>query len=134
MEVARVTARLKRTRSQVRSLRLLAKQQNQTIKRLERRFRELRGMVLGLHSARVSGEGAAHFSPKGVYALRSQLGMTRVRFAQALGVSPGSIFGWEHGRSLPRGRNIMRLQELQRCNRQATPKHRARRPSRRRAR
>jgi DNA-binding transcriptional regulator YiaG len=27
--------------------------------------------------------------------------MSRVRFAKLLGVSPGSIFGWEKGRTVP---------------------------------
>jgi hypothetical protein len=38
--------------------------------------------------------------------------MPRIEFAKLLGVSPGSIFGWETGRTLPRGRSVARLREV----------------------
>jgi DNA-binding transcriptional regulator YiaG len=38
--------------------------------------------------------------------------MPRVEFAKLLGVSPGSIFGWETGRTLPRGRSVARLRDV----------------------
>jgi hypothetical protein len=37
--------------------------------------------------------------------------MTRVQFAKLLEVSPGSIFGWETGRTTPRGRSRTRIVE-----------------------
>ncbi len=38
--------------------------------------------------------------------------MTREQFARLLGVSPGSIFGWETGRTTPRGRSAARFLEV----------------------
>jgi hypothetical protein len=38
--------------------------------------------------------------------------MPRIAFAKLVGVSPGSIFGWETGRTLPRGRSVARLREV----------------------
>ncbi len=40
--------------------------------------------------------------------------MTRVEFAQQLEVSPGSIFGWETGRTVPRGQNAAKILEMAR--------------------
>jgi hypothetical protein len=40
--------------------------------------------------------------------------MTRLEFAKLLAVSPGSIFGWETGRTIPRGASRARLIELRR--------------------
>jgi DNA-binding transcriptional regulator YiaG len=40
--------------------------------------------------------------------------MTRLEFAKLVGVSPGSIFGWETGRTIPRGASRARLIELRR--------------------
>lgn len=38
----------------------------------------------------------------------------------AVGVSPGSIFGWETGRSLPRARSVARLHELRKMGLRGT--------------
>jgi hypothetical protein len=38
--------------------------------------------------------------------------MTREQFARLLAVSPGSIFGWETGRTVPRGRSMARVLEV----------------------
>jgi DNA-binding transcriptional regulator YiaG len=47
-----------------------------------------------------------------VRALRARFEMTRLQFAKLLEVSPGSIFGWETGRTLPRGKNLARMAEV----------------------
>lgn len=51
-------------------------------------------------------------SPQEVRYLRRSLGMSRLAFAKRLGVSPGSIFGWETGRTVPRGTNAARVRAL----------------------
>ncbi|HEX6739083.1 MAG TPA: helix-turn-helix domain-containing protein, partial [Vicinamibacteria bacterium] len=56
-----------------------------------------------------AGRGAA---PDAIRALRARLGMTRKQFSQALGVSPGAIFLWETGRSVPRRSSLARLKDL----------------------
>jgi DNA-binding transcriptional regulator YiaG len=42
------------------------------------------------------------FSARSVRAQRKRLGLTRRRFAKLVGVSPLTIFNWEHGQSRPR--------------------------------
>jgi DNA-binding transcriptional regulator YiaG len=44
--------------------------------------------------------------------VRDRLRMTREQFAKLVGVSPGSIFGWESGRTLPRRGSVGRLMAL----------------------
>lgn len=51
-------------------------------------------------------------SPQEVRFLRRSLGLSRLHFAKRLGVSPGSIFGWETGRTVPRGSNAARIRGL----------------------
>ena len=50
--------------------------------------------------------------PVEIRALRARLGLSRVKFARLLGVSPGSIFGWERGASVPRPDSVARLLTL----------------------
>ena len=51
-------------------------------------------------------------TPQSIRSLRERLRMPRIAFAKLVGVSPGSIFGWETGRTLPRGRSAARLREV----------------------
>jgi DNA-binding transcriptional regulator YiaG len=46
------------------------------------------------------------FSARSVRAQRKRLGLTRRRFAKLVGVSPLTIFNWEHGQSRPRESSI----------------------------
>jgi transcriptional regulator with XRE-family HTH domain len=64
--------------------------------------------------------------------VRDRLRLTREQFARALGVSAGSIFGWESGRTLPRRRSLARFEELRKMGvRQARARFLATRPARR---
>jgi transcriptional regulator with XRE-family HTH domain len=40
------------------------------------------------------------------------MGLSRLQFAKLLGVSPGSIFGWEMGRTTPRRDSLARFRAL----------------------
>jgi len=51
-------------------------------------------------------------SPQEVRFLRRSLGLSRLTFSKKLGVSSGSIFGWETGRTVPRGKNAARIRAL----------------------
>jgi DNA-binding transcriptional regulator YiaG len=51
-------------------------------------------------------------SPQEVRFLRRSLGLSRLKFAKRLGVSSGSIFGWETGRTVPRGSSAARIRAL----------------------
>ena len=69
--------------------------------------------------------------------LRARLGMTREQFSKLLGVSPGSIFGWETGRTIPRGRSMVRVLEVRKmgvrkARARVGPAGRPGRPARRR--
>ena len=58
--------------------------------------------------------------------------MTREQFAKALQVSPGSIFGWESGRTLPRPGSLGRFESLRKMGvRQARATFPTARPARR---
>jgi DNA-binding transcriptional regulator YiaG len=76
---------------------------------VERRFARLKARVL---RTGVSAGPGRPLTPQSIRSLRERLGMPRVEFAKLLGVSPGSIFGWETGRTLPRGRSVARLREV----------------------
>jgi putative transcriptional regulator len=75
--------------------------------------RRLVRMKAAVRSASGGGGGrGAQMSPEAIAAMRHGLGMSRVHFAKLLGVSPGSIFGWEKGRTLPRGNSLERLRDV----------------------
>src|SRR5438445_38840 len=85
---------------------------------------------------RPPGRGA-RLSAEDIRGLRSRLGMTREQFAKLLGVSPGSIFGWETGRTIPRGRSMARVLEVRKmgvrkARARVGPAGRPGRPARRR--
>lgn len=110
-EARKALKSFKRLQKQVSALRLTVRQRDRAIAGLERRVTRLRaraGRALrgALAVAKARGVG---FSPQTVRSLRARLAMSRLRFARYLGVSSGSIFGWETGRTLPRGENLARL-------------------------
>ena len=51
-------------------------------------------------------------SPQEVRFLRRSLGLSRLKFAKRLGVSSGSIFGWETGRTVPRSSSASLIRAL----------------------
>lgn len=55
---------------------------------------------------------ASPFDGKGLERWRKQHGLSRKKLATRLGVSVGSIFGWERGTTEPRGENRQRLDAL----------------------
>ena len=108
-EVQKALKPLRRAQRQLRSARLALRQQRRALAALERRLARLK-----LRAVAASGARGRRISPEGIHALRGRLGMSRKAFAALLGVSPGSIFGWESGRTLPRGRSRARLAEVRR--------------------
>lgn len=91
--------RLSRVRSEMRA-------QRSAIAALQRRLARLTA------ETGPRAKGGARVSAEGIRALRAQLRMTRAQFARLLAVSPGSVFGWESGRTIPRGRSMERLLEV----------------------
>ncbi len=115
-EIRRLTARehrrfsgqLRGLRQRIKGLKVALRAQKQQVARLERRL----ARVATPGPAAVSGE--PQVDGRRVAALRGRLQMSRVEFARLLGVSPGSIFGWEKSRTQPRGRNAARVLDLER--------------------
>jgi DNA-binding transcriptional regulator YiaG len=134
-ETQKVMRRLRRMQRQVKALRLEARAQRRIVAGVERRFSRLKARVL---RTGVSAGPGRPLTPQSIRSLRERLGMPRIEFAKLLGVSPGSIFGWETGRTLPRGRSVARLREVRkmgpRAARGATAGRRRRAPRRRAAR
>ena len=118
-EIRRITARelkralkpLKRLTRQLRTVKALGRGQKRTLARLERRMQKL-GTNAGTLRRRRTADSGPRVSPAAIRTLRRRMKMTRLEFAKAVAVSPGSIFGWETGRSVPRGPSRTRLMQL----------------------
>jgi DNA-binding transcriptional regulator YiaG len=108
-ETQKTLRRLRRMQRQVKALRQEARAQRRIVTGVERRFTRLKARVL---RTGVSVGPGRPLTPQSIRSLRERLGMPRVEFAKLLGVSPGSIFGWETGRTLPRGRSVARLRDV----------------------
>lgn len=122
-EVRRIAARelrkalrpLRRVQRHVKNLRLASRGHGRSLATLDRRVSRLRARV-----ARAAAGAAAmkrrskgpRVAPEAIRALRDRLRMTRLQFAKLLAVSPGSIFGWETGRTVPRGKSVSRILEV----------------------
>jgi hypothetical protein len=134
-EVNKVRSRLRRVQKQVRTLGLSARRQKLALSSLQRKVKGLRNRLAGRGPAGPPSAGP-RVAPRTIRALRRRLKLTRVAFADLVGVSPGSIFGWEKGRSTPRGASRTRLVELAKSGprlhrgraRRATATRRRRRP------
>jgi DNA-binding transcriptional regulator YiaG len=94
--------------AQARTLRRRSLDQRRALARLERGVARMREIDARGGRPAATGPGV---SPAAVRALRSRMGMTREAFARHLGVSPGSIFLWETGRSRPRAASAARLRQ-----------------------
>ena len=139
-EIRRITGRelkralkpLRRLTRQLRVLKTLTRAQRRTVSKLERRMARLGGRGGALGSRRRSVDAGPRVSPAAIRTLRRRMKMTRVQFAKSLGVSAGSIFGWETGRSVPRGGSRQKLVQLKGRPAGARPGKGPGRPRRRR--
>jgi len=112
-QMKRAMRPFKRVQRQIKSLRTLTRHQRRTIASLERRVGVLRARAArALRGAAGAGTRGMGVSPEAIRALRGRFKMTRVQFAKLVGVSAGSIFGWETGRTVPRGKSRARVAEL----------------------
>src|SRR5213593_3541422 len=108
-ETQKTMRRIRRLQRQVKALRQEARAQRRIVAGVERRFARLKARVL---RTGVSTGPGRPLTPQSIRSLRERLGMPRIAFAKLVGVSRGSIFGWETGRTLPRGRSVARLREV----------------------
>ena len=113
-EVRKALKRLQRIQKQVKALRLASRAHHARGASLQRRLRRLKDRLAARGLRRIAGvaKSGPRISAGAIRDLRSRLEMTRLRFADLVGVSPGSIFGWETGRTTPRGGSRARLVEL----------------------
>ena len=107
-EVQKGLRSLRTLQRQMKKLRLAARANRRGLRAVERSFGRLESRV---PSGGRRGRGA-RLSGEDIRALRARLRMTREQFSRLLGVSPGSIFGWETGRTVPRGRSMARVLEV----------------------
>ncbi len=84
---------------------------------LERRIARLRLRRRG--ALKAPGRRGRPLTAKSIRDLRNRLKMTRLQFARLVGVSPGSIFGWEKGRTTPRGASRARVSEIRKMGARA---------------
>lgn len=112
-EVKRAQRSLRRLQRTVKALRAAARAERRALARIERRLKrvKIRGAA-GPASVRTPGRPGRKMTPDGIRKLRARLGMTRKTFSALLDVSPGSIFGWETGRTRPRGKSLARISEV----------------------
>ena len=122
---------LLKVQRQVSALRRETHEQRLQISRLERRLSRLRSQRRAGLSL-IPGRRGRPLSGQSIRRLRDKLHMTREQFAKALQVSPGSIFGWESGRTLPRPGSLGRFESLRKMGvRQARATFQTARPARR---
>jgi DNA-binding transcriptional regulator YiaG len=107
-EVKKVLRPLRRLLTQVKTLRQAAREQRRNLASVEARMDRLKAR-LALRRSRAKGP---RVTADNIRSFRSRVAMTREQFARLLGVSPGSIFGWETGRTTPRGRSAARFLEV----------------------
>jgi transcriptional regulator with XRE-family HTH domain len=109
-EVEKAMKSLRRVQKQVRSLKASSTKGRRTLARIERRLAGLKAGRLGPGTPGRPGRRVA-VGGDDIRALRARLGMTRLQFAKLIDVSPGSVFGWEKGKTTPRGATVARLGE-----------------------
>ena len=133
-EVHKGLRQVRTLQRQIRKLRATSRAHRKGLRAVERSFDRLQARMPSTGGRRGRG---ARLSAEDIRGLRSRLGMTREQFAKLLGVSPGSIFGWETGRTIPRGRSMARVLEVRKmgvrkARARVGPAGRPGRPARRR--
>jgi DNA-binding transcriptional regulator YiaG len=117
VEVQKALRRLRRIQKQVKALRTSSRRHKRALSGIERGVHRLTDR-LATRGSRAGARAPARgprVPPRAIRALRRRLKLTRVQFAKLVGVSPGSIFGWETGRTVPRGGSRARLGELKKA-------------------
>ena len=107
-EMRKVLRPVRKLLLQVKVLKRAARDQRRNLASVEARLDRLKTRV-ALRRSRGKGP---RVSADSIRTFRSRVAMTREQFAKLLGVSPGSIFGWETGRTTPRGRSAARFLEV----------------------
>ena len=109
-EVSRAVKRVDQLARQLSELKQSLRSERRRVANLERKLERLRQRA-AKRPAIGDDQAVKAMSPRAIRKLRGVL--PRIQFAKLLGVSPGSIFGWETGRTKPRDRSLKRLTELE---------------------
>jgi DNA-binding transcriptional regulator YiaG len=126
-DIQRTMQSVRRMQRQLTTLRLAKSAQQRIITNLERKLAKVQEKVR-LRGRAAASPGRPRIQPSEIHTIRKRLGLSRIKFAKLIGVSPGSIFGWEHGRTQPRGESVIRLRKLEKQKKDAKAgKKRARR-------
>jgi DNA-binding transcriptional regulator YiaG len=110
-EVKKTKTRLRQLQKAMTLLRREVRKDHTVIARLKSRLGRVRAAAASRGRRRGDGPGR-RTSPHTIRALRERMSLTRLQFAKLLGVSPGSIFGWETGRTTPRRNSLVRFRAL----------------------
>ncbi len=111
-EIAKTRLRLRKLQKEITLLRREARKDRTVIGKLRAKVGRIGARAAGVGVKR-SGDGPGRkTSPQTIRALRERLGLSRLAFAKILGVSPGSIFGWESGRTTPRRDSLAQFRAL----------------------
>lgn len=130
-EVKKTKARLRDLQKAVTALRREVRKDRTVIGRLKARI--VRFRATAAKGVRRSGEGPGRrTSPHTIRALRERMALSRLQFSKLLGVSPGSIFGWETGRTTPRRGSLARFRALKKGGLKAARAQAGAAPGRRR--
>ena len=142
-EVKKTKLRLRELQKAVTVLRREVRKDHTLIGRLKSRLGRVRAAAATSRRGRRRGEGPGRrTSPHTIRTLRERMGLSRLQFSKLLGVSPGSIFGWETGRTTPRRGSLARFRALKKSGLKAaraqagtlTKRRRGRRATARRSR
>jgi DNA-binding transcriptional regulator YiaG len=110
-EILKATRRSRVMQQQLRALKLETSRYRRGLDSLQRRMARARPAGAP-QFPRLGANRGRRLSGSTIRALRSRLRMSRAQFAKTVGVSPGSIFGWETGRTAPRKASLARVVEL----------------------
>jgi DNA-binding transcriptional regulator YiaG len=133
VEVRKTKARLRQLQKALTALRREVRKDRTVIGRLKARLGRVRATAAA--RARRRGEGPGRrTSPHTIRTLRERMGLSRLQFSKMLGVSPGSIFGWETGRTTPRRGSLARFRALKKGGLKAARAQAGVKPGRRRGR
>lgn len=108
----------KEVRSEVTALRKASAAHRRQIAALKREVTALQGKAKAL--AKQAGRKVeveepatkARFQAKGLRSMRAKLGLSAADLAELLGVSPQSVYNWEHGKSTPRQSQVEAIAAL----------------------
>ena len=87
-------------------------QHRREIAKLKRQLREQEKKIASLQKGKPSPklvDESVRFSARSVKAQRARLGLSAADYARLVGVSPLTIYNWEHGKSRPRQEQFAQL-------------------------